>query len=101
MGFPDFPVPESDKSYLPAKDMLAFLKLYADKHGVTEKIKVSHSVYNILKRLLKFSSIYLQNLPITSSFNLNLSVDKKPASSYRLPNKISLQNFATNLRYSL
>lgn len=40
MGFPDFPVPESDKSYLPAKDMLAFLKLYADKHGVTEKIKV-------------------------------------------------------------
>ena len=41
MGFPDFPVPESDKSYLPAKDMLAFLKLYADKHGVTEKIKVN------------------------------------------------------------
>ncbi|KAI8436324.1 hypothetical protein MSG28_004361 [Choristoneura fumiferana] len=40
MGFPDFPIPESDKSYLPAKDMLAFLQLYADKHGVTQHIKV-------------------------------------------------------------
>lgn len=41
MGFPDFPVPESDKSYLPAKDMLAFLQLYSDKNGVTPYIKVS------------------------------------------------------------
>lgn len=41
MGFPDFPIPESDKSYLPAKDMLAFLQSYADKHGVTELIKVN------------------------------------------------------------
>lgn len=41
MGFPDFPVPESDRSYLPAKEMLAFLQMYSDKHGVTEHIKVS------------------------------------------------------------
>lgn len=40
MGFPDFPIPESEHSYLPAKDMLAFLQLYADKHGVTRHIKV-------------------------------------------------------------
>ncbi|GBP83827.1 Senecionine N-oxygenase [Eumeta japonica] len=39
MGFPDFPVPPSEKSYLPAKDMLAFLQLYADTHGVTAHIK--------------------------------------------------------------
>ncbi|XP_013171973.1 PREDICTED: senecionine N-oxygenase [Papilio xuthus] len=44
MGFPDFPVPESDKSYLPAKDMLAFLQLYADKHNVTPYIKFKHHV---------------------------------------------------------
>ncbi|KAJ8728422.1 hypothetical protein PYW08_016807 [Mythimna loreyi] len=50
MGFPDFPVPESDKSYLPAKDMLAFLKLYADKHGVTEKIKFSHHVQLVIPK---------------------------------------------------
>lgn len=41
MGFPDFPVPPSEKSYLPAKDMLAFLQDYADKHNVTNNIKVS------------------------------------------------------------
>lgn len=40
MGFPDFPIPENEKSYLPSKDMLAFLQLYSDKHGVTEHIKV-------------------------------------------------------------
>ncbi|XP_026324896.1 senecionine N-oxygenase isoform X2 [Hyposmocoma kahamanoa] len=44
MGFPDFPVPESDRSYLPAKEMLAFLQLYSDKHGVTEHIKFKHHV---------------------------------------------------------
>lgn len=41
MGFPDFSIPDSEKSYLPSKDMLAFLQMYADKHGVTEHIKVS------------------------------------------------------------
>ncbi|XP_026751560.2 senecionine N-oxygenase [Galleria mellonella] len=44
MGFPDFPIPESDRSYLPAKDMLAFLQLYSDKHGVTPYIKFKHHV---------------------------------------------------------
>ncbi|XP_013199540.1 senecionine N-oxygenase [Amyelois transitella] len=44
MGFPDFPVPESEKSYLPAKEMLAFLQLYSDKHGVTSHIKFNQHV---------------------------------------------------------
>lgn len=44
MGFPDFPVPESEKSYLPAKEMLAFLQSYAEKHGVTEYIKYNQHV---------------------------------------------------------
>ncbi|XP_045771570.1 senecionine N-oxygenase isoform X2 [Maniola jurtina] len=44
MGFPDFPIPESDKSYLPARDMLAFLQLYSDKHGVTRHIRFNHHV---------------------------------------------------------
>ncbi|KAI8426007.1 hypothetical protein MSG28_004983 [Choristoneura fumiferana] len=50
MGFPDFPIPESDKSYLPAKDMLAFLQLYADKHGVTQHIKFKHHVQFVKPR---------------------------------------------------
>ncbi|XP_063362370.1 senecionine N-oxygenase-like [Cydia amplana] len=50
MGFPDFPIPESDKSYLPSKDMLAFLQMYAEKHGVTEHIKFKHHVQLIKPR---------------------------------------------------
>ncbi|XP_028157836.1 senecionine N-oxygenase isoform X2 [Ostrinia furnacalis] len=50
MGFPDFPVPESEKSYLPAKDMLAFLQLYSDKHGVTPHIKFSHHVQMVIPK---------------------------------------------------
>ncbi|XP_050684351.1 senecionine N-oxygenase-like isoform X2 [Leptidea sinapis] len=44
MGFPDFPIPESEKSYLPAKDMLAFLQLYADTHNVTQHIQFNQHV---------------------------------------------------------
>ncbi|KAJ2939792.1 hypothetical protein O0L34_g17983 [Tuta absoluta] len=50
MGFPDFPVPESDRSYLPAKEMLAFLQLYSDKHGVTENIKFKHHVQMVIPK---------------------------------------------------
>ncbi|XP_034830912.1 senecionine N-oxygenase isoform X1 [Maniola hyperantus] len=44
MGFPDFPIPDSEKSYLPARDMLAFLQLYSDKHGVTRHIRFNQHV---------------------------------------------------------
>ncbi|XP_075973947.1 flavin-containing monooxygenase 1 isoform X2 [Anticarsia gemmatalis] len=50
MGFPDFPIPESDKSYLPAKDMLAFLQDYADKHGVTDIIKFNSHVQLVIPK---------------------------------------------------
>ncbi|XP_053607588.1 senecionine N-oxygenase isoform X2 [Plodia interpunctella] len=50
MGFPDFPVPESEKSYLPAKEMLAFLQLYADKHGVTSHIKYNQHVQLVIPK---------------------------------------------------
>ncbi|XP_011552845.2 senecionine N-oxygenase isoform X1 [Plutella xylostella] len=50
MGFPDFPVPPSEKSYLPAKDMLAFLQLYSDKHGVTEHIQFKCHVQMVIPK---------------------------------------------------
>ncbi|XP_047529489.1 senecionine N-oxygenase isoform X1 [Vanessa atalanta] len=50
MGFPDFPIPESERSYLPAKDMLAFLQLYAEKHGVSEHVKFKHHVQLIIPK---------------------------------------------------
>ena len=40
MGFPDFPVPENELSYLPAKDILAFLNKYAEHFDVKRLIKV-------------------------------------------------------------
>ncbi|NP_001171913.1 flavin-dependent monooxygenase FMO3 precursor [Bombyx mori] len=50
MGFPDFPVPESEKSYLPAKEMLSFLQLYADKHQVTDRINFNHHVNLVIPK---------------------------------------------------
>lgn len=47
MGYPDFPIPAQDKSYIPARDMLAFLQLYAQKFGVDKKIKYQHYVIRV------------------------------------------------------
>lgn len=40
MGFPDFPIPEQSQSYIPAKDILNFLNLYADHFQLRQHIKV-------------------------------------------------------------
>lgn len=47
MGYPDFPIPEQDKSYIPSGDMLAFLKLYAKEFHVNEVIKFRHEVIRV------------------------------------------------------
>lgn len=47
MGYPDFPIPEQDSSYIPAEDMLKFFQLFADSYGITENIKFSHYVIRI------------------------------------------------------
>lgn len=47
MGYPDFPIPTQEKSYIPAKDMLAFLKLYAQTFGVVERVKFEHYVIRV------------------------------------------------------
>nr|WPH24932.1 flavin-dependent monooxygenase 3C [Chilo suppressalis] len=50
MGFPDFPVPESEQSYLPANEILAFLQSYADKYDVTSHIKFNHYVQLVISK---------------------------------------------------
>lgn len=40
MGFPDFPIPEQDKSYLSQAEILDFLNLYAEKFNLKSHIKV-------------------------------------------------------------
>ena len=47
MGYPDFPIPEQDKSYIPASDMLAFLGLYAKEFNVEERVKFQHYVIRV------------------------------------------------------
>lgn len=47
MGYPDFPIPEQDKSYIPAADMLAFLDLYATRFDVKPRIRFQHYVIRV------------------------------------------------------
>lgn len=47
MGYPDFPIPEQEKSYIPAADMLAFLDLYATRFNVKPTIRFQHYVIRV------------------------------------------------------
>lgn len=47
MGFPDFPIPKQEKSYISAEDMLAFLNLYSEEFHVKEQIKFQHYVIRV------------------------------------------------------
>ncbi|XP_032518605.1 senecionine N-oxygenase-like isoform X2 [Danaus plexippus] len=47
MGFPDFPIKGSEKSYISAKEMLNFLDRYAEEHNVKKCIKFKHHVQMI------------------------------------------------------
>lgn len=42
MGFPDFNIPEQDKSYLSQQEILDFLNLYADNFNLKQHIKVAY-----------------------------------------------------------
>lgn len=47
MGYPDFAIPEQEKSYICAEDMLKFLNLYADHFNVRQLIKFQHYVVRV------------------------------------------------------
>ncbi|XP_059478789.1 senecionine N-oxygenase [Neocloeon triangulifer] len=47
MGYPDYPIPEQQKSYLYAREILQFLNDYADHFGVRKLIKFRHHVEKI------------------------------------------------------
>lgn len=47
MGYPDFPIPDQNKSYIPQRDMLTFLELYAQKFNVYEHIKFQSYVIRV------------------------------------------------------
>ncbi|XP_054267477.1 uncharacterized protein LOC128989586 isoform X2 [Macrosteles quadrilineatus] len=47
MGFPDFPIPEQPRSYLPAIDILRFLDNYAEHFQLKQHIKFRHLIKQI------------------------------------------------------
>lgn len=47
MGYPDFPIPDQKKSYIPQRDMLTFLELYAQKFNVYQHIKFQSYVIRV------------------------------------------------------
>ncbi|XP_055312743.1 uncharacterized protein LOC129574582 [Sitodiplosis mosellana] len=47
MGYPDFPIPDQKKSYIPQKDMLTFLELYAQQFDVYKTIKFQSYVIRV------------------------------------------------------
>lgn len=63
MGFPDFPIPAQEKSYIPSEDILAFLNLYADQFKVRERIKFLHHVVRVRPLLDDSWEIVVRNLP--------------------------------------
>jgi cation diffusion facilitator CzcD-associated flavoprotein CzcO len=56
MGYPDFPIPEQNKSYLTQAEILEFLNLYADHFKIRELIKV------LVQKFWKQSEIISNNL---------------------------------------
>lgn len=47
MGYPDFPIPSQEKSYISSMDMLKFLNLYADNFDIRKQIKFEHQVLRV------------------------------------------------------
>lgn len=63
MGYPDFPIPTQEKSYIPAEDMLAFLDLYATTFKVKECIRFQHYVIRLRPKDLCQWEIVVKDLP--------------------------------------
>lgn len=63
MGYPDFPIPDQNKSYIPQKDMLTFLELYAQKFNVYQHIKFQHYVVRVRPKDESQWEIIVRDLP--------------------------------------
>uniref|UniRef100_A0A182NVD2 Flavin-containing monooxygenase n=1 Tax=Anopheles dirus TaxID=7168 RepID=A0A182NVD2_9DIPT len=47
MGYPDFPIPAQRDSYISSGDILSFLRLYAERYGITKHVKFEHHVLKV------------------------------------------------------
>ncbi|KAL7033241.1 hypothetical protein ACKWTF_007513 [Chironomus riparius] len=62
MCFPDFPFPPQEKSFLPASDVLSYLKLYVDTFNVRSKIKFLHAVERVRPLIDNSWEVIVKNL---------------------------------------
>lgn len=62
MGFPDFPVPEQNRSYIPQQDILNFLNLYADNFNIRQCIKFEYHVIRVRPLLDHTWEVIVRNL---------------------------------------
>lgn len=63
MGYPDFPIPAQDKSYIPASDMLDFLEMYATEFHVKEQIRFQHYVIRVRPWAKSQWEVIVRDLP--------------------------------------
>lgn len=71
MGYPDFAIPEQDKSYISAKDMLDFLNSYADNFEVRRLIKFEHHVIRVRPLLDDKWEVIVQDMNLKKYETLN------------------------------
>lgn len=66
MHFPDFPFPPQEKSFLPAKEVLEYLNLYADHFDLKRHIKFEHLVVRVQPLLDDTWEVLVRNLPLNT-----------------------------------
>lgn len=72
MQFPHFEFPPHEKSYLPARDVLDYLNLYADTFHVREKIRFQHYVVRVRPMIDGTWEVIVRNL-ITNAYETLIS----------------------------
>lgn len=63
MGFPDFPIPPQEKSYISSSDFLEFLHLYAKEFDIVKLVKFEHHVVKVLPLNDDSWEVIVRNLP--------------------------------------
>lgn len=64
MGYPDFPIPEQEKSFISQKDVLAYFNLFAEEFDLKKYIKFEHHVIRVRPLNDNKWEITVKNLPL-------------------------------------
>ena len=70
MGYPDFPIPAQEKSYISSNDFLQFLHLYADNFKLRNLINFEHQIVKVHPVSEDKWEVVARNLPLKKSETL-------------------------------